>query len=157
MKNLILKLNNENDPESLVNISYYIAFEAVSYFSGNPDDMRNHFNNYYIYFLKDSNLAIFIPYDYDRTFGINWDWDPTGNAMTSYSPYTLRTTMGGVNDQINPLILKTIARGSGNDEVIAKFRLKVLEGLESKFFDINEFYKVYNIHKSKYQNLTHYE
>lgn len=156
MKNLILKLNNENDPESLVNISYYIAFEAVSYFSGNPDDMRNHFNNYYIYFLKDTNLAVFIPYDYDRTFGINHDWDPTGNAMTSYSPYTHRTTMGEGNNQINPLILKTIARDSGKTDIIQKYRTLLLEISTSKFFDINAFYAVYDKHYTKYHMLTNY-
>lgn len=156
MKNLIQKINSENKPEDLVNINYYAAFEAVSFLSGNPDDLRNHYNNYYIYFLKDTNLAIFIPYDYDRTFGINWDWNPTGNSMTSYSPYTLRTTMGGVNDQSNPLILKTFARGSNKTELVSYYRSLILEITESKFFDIDEFYEVYEIQKSKYNDLTHY-
>lgn len=156
MRNLILKLNNENRPGDVVHLDYYIAFEAVSFLSGNPDDLRNHFNNYYIYFLKDSGLAIFIPYDYDRTMGINWDWNPTGNAMTSYSPYTKRTTMGEGNNQINPLVLKTIARDSGMDQLILDYRALILEIVESKYFDINQFRAVFDINQAKYGDLTQY-
>lgn len=155
LNNLIHTLNSENDLSNVVNIPYYLNFEAISYLTGNPDDMRNNFNNYYIYFLADSKKAIFIPYDYDRSLGITHEWDPTGNAMTSFSPYTNRTSVdsGNSNAQINPLITKTIARG-GNLDLILKYRSIVLEGLNSKYFDIDEFIKVYEIHKNKYQNQT---
>jgi spore coat protein CotH len=156
MRNLILKLNNENSPSDVVHLDYYIAFEAASFLSGNPDDLRNHYNNYYIYFLNDSGLAIFIPYDYDRNMGINWDWNPTGNSMTSYSPYTKRTTMGEGNNQVNPLILKTIARDSGMDQLILDYRALILEMIDSKYFDINQFKAIYDINQAKYGNLTQY-
>lgn len=156
MRNLILKLNSDEKVENLVNIDYYITFEAVSYLSGNPDDLRNHFNNYYIYFLKDTDLAVFIPYDYDRSFGINHDWNPTGHSMTKYSPYTHRTTMGEGNNQINPLILKTVARGSGQTKLIQDYRSLILDMIDSKFFDYDAFEKVYDMQRLKYEDLTDY-
>ncbi|WP_025724420.1 CotH kinase family protein [Acholeplasma granularum] len=153
---MIETLNASNDFEDIIHINYYLAFEAISYLVGNPDDLRNHYNNYYIYFLKDSSKAIFIPYDYDRTFGINWDWDPTSNAMTSYSPYSTNTTMGGINDQVNPLVLKTIARNSSNIDYIETYKEMIIDAVNSKFYKPNEFENIFNIHKNKYNNLTDY-
>ena len=155
LKNLINILNIKNDLSEVVNLGYYLNYEAISYLVGNPDDMRNNKNNYYIYFLKDTNQAIFIPYDYDRSLGITHEWDPTGNAMTSFSPYSKRTSVdsGNADAQNNPLVLKTIAKG-GNMELILEYRKLVLAGKNSKYFDINEFNKAYEKNRTKYQNLT---
>ena len=53
----------------------FLKFEAVSYFLGNPDDLRNNYNNYYIYFNKSTGKMIFIPYDLDRCLGVTNGWD----------------------------------------------------------------------------------
>ncbi|MDE7095581.1 MAG: CotH kinase family protein, partial [Anaeroplasmataceae bacterium] len=48
---------------------YTIKYLAISYLLGDPDDLRGNSNNTYLYFLKDTNQAIFIPTDHDRVLG----------------------------------------------------------------------------------------
>ncbi len=153
LKNLITQLNkNDVDVSELVHLDNYLRFEAVSYLVGNPDDFRNNYNNYYIYFLADSNLAIIIPYDYDRVFGITKDWDPTGNAMTAYSPYTKRNTANtNGENQVSPLILKTVAKGA-KLEYLELYREYILQGINSKYFNLDSFYKTYYINEGLYKN-----
>ena len=95
----------------LVDMDYFVKYEAVSYFVGDPDDARNNYNNHYVYFLKSSGKAIFIPCDLDRTFGITKSYNPSGDAMVSISPYSKRAMGTGGEQQRNPLYIKTVCRG----------------------------------------------
>ena len=61
--------------DSIVDADAFIKFAAMSWVIGNPDDLRNNYNNYYMYFNSSNDKAIFIPYDYDRCFGIMKDWE----------------------------------------------------------------------------------
>ncbi|OED59522.1 CotH kinase family protein [Acholeplasma laidlawii] len=151
LKTLIQTLNQDTDFSSLVNMNYYLVYEAISYLVGNPDDLRHHYNNYYIYFLKDTNQAIFIPYDFDRTFGVTRDWNPSGDGMTSYSPYAKMTTMGGVDDQINPLVLKTVVKGAP-EAYLENYKKVILEAMSTKFYKDEMFNEVYQIRKEIYDN-----
>lgn len=81
-----LGLDNESF-EAVVDKDAFIKFAALSYFSGNPDDMRNCYNNYYVYF-RPNGKAVFIPYDIDRCLGVTYGADPSGNGMTQVSPYS---------------------------------------------------------------------
>ncbi len=142
--------DDRSDLNTVINVDYFLYYEAVCYLIGNPDDMRNHYNNYYLYFLKDNGKAIFIPYDFDRVFGITKDWDPSGDGMTSYDPFTKMTTMGGINDQVNPLILRTVA--SGGDSGYQKIYQDALtEMIGGKYLKITEFSAVYEIAKTHYE------
>ena len=47
----------------LVDMDNFLPFCAVSYLLGNPDDLRNNYNNCYLYFRADNGKAMFIPYD----------------------------------------------------------------------------------------------
>ena len=111
LKNLITKLNNgkvtKESFAELVDVDYFLRYSAVSYFLGNPDDLRNNYNNCYLYFLASSGKAIIIPYDYDRCLGVTYEYDPSGHGMTTESPF------GGLheNDQKNPLFLYTTDKG----------------------------------------------
>nr|WIF87785.1 CotH kinase family protein [Acholeplasma laidlawii] len=151
LKTLIQTLNQDTDFSSLVNMNYYLVYEAISYLVGNPDDLRHHYNNYYIYFLKDTDQAIFIPYDFDRTFGVTRDWNPSGDGMTSYSPYAKMTTMGGVDDQINPLVLKTVVKGAP-EVYLENYKKVILEAMSTKFYKDEMFNEVYQIRKEIYDN-----
>ncbi len=114
MKNLIAVLNrkgaNKDDIARVVDMDNFLAFEAVTYFTGNPDDIRNDYNNYYIYFLKSSGKAVFIPYDVDRVFGLTKDWNPTGDALTNVDPFSTMAESMGI-PQENPLYIHTVNRG----------------------------------------------
>ena len=93
----------------LVDIEPFLRYAAVSYFLGNPDDLRNGYNNSYIYFLKSSGKMIVIPYDTDRCLGVVYEWDPTGNGVTADDPFTLERAAGGY--QRSPLYLYSIVKG----------------------------------------------
>lgn len=105
MKNLIRVLNsstlNNETFESAVDKDYFVKFAALSYFSGNCDDMRNCYNNYYIYF-RPNGKAVFIPYDFDRCLGITYGADPSGNGMTEVSPFSKSALLQN-QSQRNPL------------------------------------------------------
>lgn len=108
LKNLINTINSsactKDSFEKVVDIDSFLMFCATSYMIGNPDDLRNNYNNCYVYFRADNGKAVFIPYDMDRGFGVN-TWNPYGNGMTTDSPFQNYNVCG---DQRNPLFKKTI-------------------------------------------------
>lgn len=117
LKNLIRQLNSGNVTkelfESLVDVDNFISYAAVSYFLGNPDDLRNNYNNFYLYFLKSSGKAIIIPYDYDRCLGVTVEYNPSGHGMTSDNPFSdIREGAQNKGDkQENPLFLYSVVKG----------------------------------------------
>ena len=98
---------------SLVDMDYFLRYAAVSYFLGNPDDLRNNFNNCYIYFLKSTGKMIVIPYDYDRCLGVTVDYNPSGHGMTAENPFSDRAEgkQDGPGPQESPLFLLSVAKG----------------------------------------------
>lgn len=113
LKNLISAINRSDlTKESLadlVDMENFLSYAAVSYLLGNPDDLRNNYNNCYVYFPPQGG-CLFIPYDYDRCLGVTHEWDPTGNGVSSDNPFTLSQAANG-NTQENPLFLRTVCRG----------------------------------------------
>lgn len=122
MKNLIHVLDSglvtKEQIAEVVDMDNFLQFAAVSYFVGNPDDARCNYNNHYIYFLKSSGKAIFIPYDCDRVFGVTKDWNPTGNGMTDVDPFTTKA-VGANENQKNPLFCNTTDKGGYYNEEFA--------------------------------------
>lgn len=99
--NLIGELNASQDVnlqayrqrvEAVIDIPTFLWMEAIAYFVGNPDDYRNNANNLYLYFLPSTGKAYPIPYDLDRGFGSNGDWDPTLNPFDQYGPSMTKAT-----------------------------------------------------------------
>ncbi len=152
LKNLITKLNSGNLTKesigSLVDIDSFLKFAAVSYFTGNPDDMRNNYNNYYIYFLKSSNKAIFIPYDLDRCFGITCGWNPTSSAMTNVSPFSVKAEGAG-SEQVNPLFKNTVFRGG---KYINEYENALKSVATSKWLTAENFNRIYNVVQKNYSS-----
>lgn len=110
---LITALNGGDvDKESfaaLVDADSFLSFAAVSYLLGNPDDLRNNYNNCYVYFPPDGG-CIFIPTDYDRCLGLTYEWDPTGDGVSTDDPFSLTMAATG-NKQENPLLLYSVCKG----------------------------------------------
>lgn len=117
LKNLLTGLNNgavtKDSFASLVDVDYFLKYAAVSYFLGNPDDLRNNYNNCYIYFLKTSGKMIIIPYDYDRCLGVTVDYNPSGHAMTEDNPFgdMAEGLANGAAKQESPLFLHSVVKG----------------------------------------------
>lgn len=93
--------------ESILDVENFMYYCAVSYMVGNCDDLRNNYNNSYIYFRPDTGKMIVIPYDMDRGLGVN-TWNPYGHGMTKDDPFTKKNVCG---DQRSPLFLKTVCQG----------------------------------------------
>ena len=158
LKNLLTQLNSGNITKegfaSLVDMDYFLRYAAVSYFLGNPDDLRNNYNNCYIYFLKSSGKMIVIPYDYDRCLGVTVSYNPSGHAMTKENPFSDRAE--GMNDgpqeQQNPLFLYSIAKGGF---YVEEFAQVLQEVVKNDMLDPNTFEEHYNIVSAIYsQDVT---
>ncbi len=111
LKNLINTLNSSSLSKemfaSVVDVENFMYYCAVSYMVGNCDDLRNNYNNSYIYFRADTGKMMVIPYDGDRGLGVNV-WNPYGHGMTKDDPFTRQNVCG---DQRSPLFLKSVCSG----------------------------------------------
>ena len=137
--------------ESLMDMNYFTRFEAVNYAAGNPDCIRNNFNNYYLYFTP-AGKAYIIPYDYDRCFGINKDWNPSGNGMTQAGPFDTKS-YGNNRQNSNPLYTRTVLSGG-----IAKYKnlyqIKLRRVLDGAWMKYDNFLPIYNAYKATYNGLA---
>ena len=115
LKNLINTIKSSSVTKdkfaSVVDIENFMYYCAVSYMIGNPDDLRNNYNNSYIYFRPDTGKMIVIPYDMDRGLGVNKDWNPSGNHMTQDSPFSTKAIGNNNSNQRSPLFLKSVCQG----------------------------------------------
>ena len=113
----------------VVDVDYFLRYAAVSYFLGNPDDLRNNYNNCYIYFLQSTGKMIVIPYDYDRCLGITVDYNPSGHAMTQENPFSDRAEgmSSGPQKQESPLFLYSVCKGGFYVEEFAQVLQEVVK------------------------------
>ena len=150
LRNLISTLNSSSLTKdrfaSVVDVENFLAYAAVSYIVGNPDDLRNNYNNTYIYFRADTNQVMFIPYDMDRGLGVNKDWNPSGNHMTKDSPFSNKA-IGNNSTQKNPLFTKGILNSSFYKNEYTEV-LKTLA--ESDMLKVSTFTDNFNIAKGLY-------
>ncbi len=151
LKNLINSINSSTISKekfaSLVDIENFMNYCAVSYMIGNPDDLRNNYNNSYIYFRADTGKMMVIPYDMDRGLGVNV-WNPYGHGMTKDNPFTKQNVCG---DQRSPLFLKTICEGGMfvNEFIEALKKVDASEMLTNA-----RFAESFNIAKELYEGET---
>ena len=94
--------------DSMVDVDEFLKYSALSWVIGNPDDMRNNYNNYYTYFRSSDNKLVIIPYDVDRCFGILQDWE-IHTENYSYNSYKQVTNN---QDLRNPLFYRTFLTGT---------------------------------------------
>ena len=155
LKNFLNVINKSNltkdELEKVLDVDYYAAFMAAEYFAGDPDDIRNNYNNHYIYFRKDNGKAIFIVYDNDRTMGITYGLNKNCAVRNPYSNYA--ATQG---EQENPLIKKTISHQPL--ESLSYIRDKYTDNLKklsktSILTSDAEFNKMYNTAKNNYESI----
>ena len=108
--------------DKLLDVDNFLKFAAMSWVVGSPDDYRNNYNNYYLYFASGVNKAYFIPYDNDRVLGILKDWpiDTSHQDMCSD-----RLSGTATNDGCgNPLVRRLLVPGSNSRPIINEYALK---------------------------------
>ena len=137
--------------ESVIDTDYLAKFLAASYFVGDPDDIRNNYNNHYIYFRADTGKAIFIPYDNDRTLGVTYGYNPDGTGMTGKSPFS-STAAGAGGSQQNPMIKYAIL--NRNAYALDKYKAALASIAASDRWNDATFNAAYNKAKSHYQDVV---
>ena len=154
LTNLIQSLNREDLTKDrfaeLVDLDRFLPYCAVSYLLGNPDDLRNNYNNCYIYFRADNGKVMVIPYDFDRCLGITAHWNPTGDGVTSDNPFG-NTTLADGQPQKSPLILYSIAAGGHYVREYGQILASICEG---DWFRYENFAEIYKIAKANYADDT---
>ena len=154
LTNMINKLNGglltKEEVAELIDMDEFLKFAAVSYFMGNPDDIRNNYNNYYVYFLKSTGKAMFIPYDFDRCLGMRAQWDPTGDGCSTDNPFSDKA-LGTNEDQKNPVFIYTVDEGGYYVNEYAEVLEKVAA---NKWLTTSNFDKYFNIAKANYSSET---
>ncbi len=146
--------------EAVVDIDSFLNFAALSYLTGNEDDMRNNGNNYYIFFNPgENNKAYFIPYDYDWALGIGFD-EHGGLTLANISPFHSKLQGNGRNWQDNRLFLYTIIDTmSGfnidtNESWQQSYYSIIVSYLEGDFYQLDTFNDMYARYQENYKNDT---
>lgn len=142
---------SKDELENVLDVDAYAKFMAAEYFAGDPDDIRNNYNNHYIYFRKDNGKAIFIVYDNDRTMGITYGLNKNCAVL---DPYSNEAAVMG--DQSNPLIKKTITHEplAELSYVRDKYTAALKELSETDMLKSDEeFNKMYNTAKANYEDI----
>jgi len=151
IKNAFNALQNESETKiaNYVDLEYFAIYEAISTFLGCPDDLRNNYNNYGLYFRRTDGKMIIIPIDLDRVLGNSREWDPSGCALAETSPFE-RKAVGNGGVQVNPLYKKTIL-----DDKSSTYKLyfaSLNEILNSVWSTNEHFNNIYNIVKTNYES-----
>jgi hypothetical protein len=156
--NLIGSLNSatvtKEDFGRLIDTGTFLPFAAVSYLLGNPDDMRNNYNNFYLYFRADNGKAVFIPYDYDRCLGITAHWNPTHTGVTDDDPFSAELLAIDRNDggkdrtQQNPVILYSVA---GGGYYVREYAALLAQIAQSDWFTLENFTEIFRIARTNYR------
>ena len=150
LKNFINTIKKSNvtkqEIEAILDIENFLNYCAVSYMIGNPDDLRNNYNNSYIYFRADTGKMIIIPYDMDRGLGVN-TWNPTGHGMTKEDPFNKKALGNG--DQRSPLFLKTVCQGG---MFISEYTQALIAVDGSEMLTNARFEESFNIAKNLYSS-----
>lgn len=135
-----------NDIRKCLDIEYFAATEAVNYFVGNPDDLRNNTNNTMIYLRRTDGMGVTIPIDNDRAFGITTDWN-VRNGMTEVGPMDRdKATSGSVISLYTNTILK-------NNSAAKKLYLAYITAFYySDWLKDDTFNSLYNIAKNTYSS-----
>jgi hypothetical protein len=125
-----------------INEEYYVTWLALMYITGDWDNFMYDSNNYYMYF-DENGICYFIPYDMDRTFGLQ----AKIHDMANIKPLATWNLQGDGNR--SKLLKKTI--DVSNSNIRTKYLLKVKE-LSSKVLNTNKFKEFYDIIYKNYKD-----
>lgn len=149
--------------ETVIDIPSFLKYAALSYLSGNPDDMRNWGNNYYIFFNpSENNKAYFIPYDYDWSYGLTWDLQNL--SMLNTNPFTTKHELDRNVWQQNRLYWYTIIESSDiyrpypnitmNSAYQTTYKNFLKEYVADSYYSVNQYNDLFNTYKANYNELS---
>lgn len=154
LKALIQTLNSKDLTKEgfaeAVDLDTFLPYCAVSYLLGNPDDLRNNYNNSYIYFRADTGKMVVIPYDFDRCLGVTAHWNPTGDGVTSDNPFGTSLNADG-SDQRSPLFLRSVCAGGF---YVLQYAEALKQISENSWWSYENFADTYALAAANYEELT---
>ena len=136
----------KQDFESVMDMDELARVQAVNFAMGNQDDMRNNYNNHYIYFRKSDGKAVIIPYDNEIVMGDTYVWTLSETAFTDASPYMEYNYRFDAMLEV-PMLRQTVLKGGYFTDVYTKY-LRQIAG--SKWFTEENYLKYYNVAKANY-------
>lgn len=152
--------------EAVVDIDRFLTYAAAAYLTGNPDDLRNNGNNYYIYFdPRDNNRAHFIPYDYDWAMGLGWDDENIKDGAMGHVPLTHSKMQGNgrvwqevrlywytiINKNDYSSAPSNITR---NENYFNTYQNNVFTLYDDSYYSSDTFLALFNLYKDNYNDLT---
>ena len=150
LKNLINTLDTSSVSKTtfsnVVDSGKFVNFAAVSYFAGNPDDLRNNYNNHYVYFMSNGK-AVFIPYDYDRCLGMTTG----GKNMATYSPFDDRAILAN-ETQANPVFRFSVT--GRNNSFTTEYKAALKKVYDSGWLNYSKYLTYYNAAKKNYSTVA---
>lgn len=130
---------------------YTIRYLAVSYLLGDPDDLRGNSNNTYLYFLEDTNQAIFIPTDHDRALGsTGGGGNPTNHHGALNQPFD---DMTGYAQNTTPFFTKALFEG-GNQRIKQDYLNEIQKIIDAGWLEAATFTGYFEKAKKNYESST---
>ena len=160
LRNVINTLNDDTRSassfkdtlDSLIDVDSILKYQALCWVIGNPDDSRNNSNNFYIYFNSKTNKMSFIPYDFDRCFGILKDWEiHMENIPLDYN----KQYLGNGNEpyQPNPLLWRLFLSENDNN-VDYSNKYPVIEEYQTRYISLCKEYASKYLDNNKFINFS---
>ena len=128
--------------KNFIDEEYYVTWLALMYITGDWDNFMYDSNNYYMYF-DESEICYFIPYDMDRTFGLQAKM----HDMANKKPLDTWNLQGDNNR--SKLLKKTI--DVSNSTIRTKYLSKIKE-LSSTVLNKNKFKEYYDVIYTNYKD-----
>lgn len=134
--------NLTSDISKYFDEDYFVTWLAIMYITGDWDNFMYDSNNYYMYF-DESGVCYFIPYDMDRTFGLQ----AKIHDMANKTPLDTWNLQGDGNR--SKLLKKTI--DISNSSIRAKYLSKI-KSLSNEILNVNKFKEYYDVIYSHYKD-----
>ncbi|MBQ9901836.1 MAG: CotH kinase family protein [Clostridia bacterium] len=138
----------KQDFESVMDMDELARVQAVNFAMGNQDDMRNNYNNHYIYFRKSDGKAVIIPYDNEIVMGDTFVWGPSESALTGESPYLEYNYRFDSMLEV-PMLRQTVLRGGYFTDLYTGYLRQIAE---SKWMTEAHFQKYFDTAKMNYSD-----
>ena len=152
LENLLNVVNKpgatKQDFESVIDMEELALVQAINFAMGNQDDMRNNYNNHYIYFRKSDGKAVIIPYDNEIVLGDTYLWSPSESALTEESPYVSYNYRYDAEQEV-PMLRQTVLKGGYFTDIYTECLRDVAQ---SKWLTESNYRKYYDIARKNYSD-----
>lgn len=137
-------------------VDSFLRYQAMTLLIANPDDYWAMGNNYYLYFNNDGKI-VFIPTDYDHSFGVGWGGEPVTSyedliSADIYNYVSIDSGLMGRRKIRKPLVERILAIDEYREKYEDYLTLFIEES--NQYFSYKEFNKTFGVLKKVYSQHT---